>query len=151
MSDQPHKATLRCPHCGTLNSIDLNRATAGPRCGSCHKPILLDRPVKATQSDFDRTIASAAVPVLVDFYADWCGPCHMIAPHLDAIAAAHAGKALVLKVDSDAEPALAAKFRIRGLPTVVSFRNGKEVGRQVGAGPREVFERLLGSRDSREA
>jgi thioredoxin-like negative regulator of GroEL len=69
----------------------------------------------------------------------------MIAPHLDAIAAAQTGHALVLKVDSDAEPALAARFGIRGLPTVVAFRNGKEVGRQVGAGPREAFERLLSS------
>ena len=140
---------MRCPHCGTLNSVDLNRAAAGPKCGSCHTPILLDRPIKATTSDFDRTIASAPVPVMVDFYADWCGPCHMIAPHLDAIAAARAGDALVLKVDSDAEPALAARFGIRGLPTVVAFRNGKETGRQVGAGPREVFERLLGATENR--
>jgi thioredoxin 2 len=145
MPDQPRKATIRCPHCGTLNSIDLNRAADGPKCGSCHQPILLDRPLKATESDFDRTIASSAVPVLVDFYADWCGPCHMIAPHLDAIAAARAGNALVLKVDSDAEPGLSARFGIRGLPTVVAFRNGKESGRQVGAAPREAYDRLLGT------
>ena len=145
MPDAPRKATIRCPHCGTLNRIDLNRAADGPKCGSCHKPILLDRPLKAGESDFDRTIGSAPVPVLVDFYADWCGPCHMIAPHLDAIAAARVGNVLVLKVDSDAEQALAARFGIRGLPTVVAFREGKETGRQVGAAPREAYERLLGA------
>jgi thioredoxin 2 len=144
MADQPRKTTLRCPHCGTLNSLDLNRAADGPRCGSCRTPILLDRPLKATEADFDRTVSSSPVPILVDFFADWCGPCHMIAPHLDAIAAARRGQALVLKVDSDAEPGLAARYGVRGLPTVVAFRNGKEVGRQVGAAPREAYERLLG-------
>jgi thioredoxin 2 len=143
MPDQPLKATIRCPHCSTLNSIDLHRAADGPRCGSCRTPILLDRPLKATTADFDRTIGSTSAPILVDFFADWCGPCHMIAPHLDAIAAARAGQALVLKVDTEADPQLAARFGIRGLPTVVAFRNGKEVGRQVGAAPREAFERLL--------
>jgi thioredoxin 2 len=144
MSDEPLKATIRCPHCGTLNSVDLNRAAQGPRCGSCRKPILLDRPLKATQADFDRTLGSTPVPILVDFYADWCGPCHMIAPYLDTIAAARVGKALVLKVDTEADPQLASRFAIRGLPTVVAFRNGKETGRQVGAATKEAFERLLG-------
>ena len=143
MPDEPVKATLRCPHCATLNSIDLNRAHNGPRCGSCQKPILLDRPLKATQADFDRTLGSTSVPILVDFFADWCGPCHMIAPHLDAIAADRVGRALVLKVDTEADPGLAARFGVRGLPTVVAFKSGKEIGRQVGAGLREVFEQLL--------
>lgn len=144
MPEQPRKATLRCPHCGTLNNIDLDRAGDGPKCGSCRKPILLDRPLKATGADFDRTINSSPVPVLVDFFADWCGPCHMIAPLLDAIAAARVGRALVLKVDTEADPPLTARFGIRGLPTVVAFMGGKEIGRQVGAAPREAFERLLG-------
>jgi thioredoxin 2 len=138
------KATVRCPHCTTLNRVDLDRAHDGPKCGSCHKPILLDRPIKATRADFDQTIGSSPVPILVDFYADWCGPCHMIAPSLDAIASARTGTALVLKVDTEADPELAARFGIRGLPTVVAFRDGKESGRQVGAAPREAFERLLG-------
>lgn len=144
MPDNPLKATISCPHCSKLNSVNLNRAADGPKCGSCGKAIPLDRPLKATQADFDRTIGSAPVPILVDFYADWCGPCHMIAPYLDAIAGARVGKALVLKVDTEADPQLAARFGIRGLPTVVAFRDGKETGRQVGAAAKEAFERLLG-------
>jgi thioredoxin 2 len=76
MPHEPLNATIRCPHCTTLNNIDLHRAGDRPRCGSCRNPILLDRPLRATLADFDRTIGSTAVPILVDFYADWCGPCH---------------------------------------------------------------------------
>jgi thioredoxin 2 len=138
------KVTIRCPHCATQNRVNLGRVDDKPKCGHCGTPILLDRPLKTTQADFEATISSAPVPVLVDFYADWCGPCHMIAPALDAIASDRAGKALVLKVDTEADPQLAARFSVRGLPTVVAFRDGKETGRQVGAGPRELYERLLG-------
>ncbi len=144
MTIQDRNATIRCPHCGTLNRVNLARAGDRPRCGQCKTPMLLDRPLKATGADLDRTLASSPVPLLVDFYADWCGPCHMIAPLLDKIAADRAGTALVLKVDTEASPELAQRFAIRGLPTVVAFRQGKETGRQVGAAAREAYERLLG-------
>jgi thioredoxin 2 len=143
MSDAPRKATIRCPHCGTLNSVDLDRAADGPRCGSCKKPILLDRPLKATGGDFDRTIGASPVPVLVDFFADWCGPCHMLAPVLDSIAQERMGQALVLKVDTEADPQLAMKYNVRALPTIVAFRGGKESGRVVGVQPKPAIEKLI--------
>lgn len=139
------KLTLRCHFCQTWNRVLAAKAADRPKCGNCGRPLLLDRPYILIDEAFDRTIAESDLPVLVDFFADWCGPCHMIAPHLDAIASDRVGKALVLKVDTEADPALASRFAIRGLPTVVAFRDGKEVGRQVGAAPREVYEKLLGA------
>ncbi len=138
--------TVRCPFCGRLNRVDLARLADAPRCGVCGRPILLDRPIRATGSDFDETIRDAAVPVLVDFYADWCAPCRMLAPVLDELASLRAGELLVLKVDSDGEPALAQRFGVRGLPTVLLFREGQERGRVVGLARRSEFDALLDSR-----
>ena len=138
------RAVVRCLFCQTPNRVDLTKLSLGPKCANCHRPILLDRPLKVTGADFDQTIQGTTVPVAVDFYADWCGPCHMMAPTLDALANDRKGEVLVLKVDTEKDPALAARFDIRGLPTVVAFRDGKETGRQVGVAPRPVLDRLVG-------
>jgi thioredoxin 2 len=138
------KVTIRCPFCGRLNRVDLNKMAHGPKCGGCGTPLQLDRPLHATAGDFDQTIGTAEVPVLVDFYADWCGPCHMMAPTLDALASDRKGQVLVLKVDTEKDPALATRFDVRGLPTVVAFKDGKETGRQVGVASRPVLDRLIG-------
>lgn len=133
--DAERPVTLRCAFCLTLNRIDLARAASRPRCGSCEKPFLLDRPVKVGAEDFRRTVLEAGAPVLVDFYADWCGPCKMVAPVVDEIAAEATGRLLVAEVDSDGAPGLMEEYGIRGVPTVILFRDGAEADRSAGFEP----------------
>ncbi len=135
--------TLRCEFCQTWNRVDASRAADRPKCGKCARPMLLDRPIALNDDTFQRTIAESTVPVLVDFYADWCGPCKMMAPAVDALAHAQPGRALVAKLDTEAARRTAAGFGIRGIPTVIVFRGGKEVRRQSGAIPLAELGRLL--------
>jgi thioredoxin 2 len=135
-------AVVACPFCSTVNRVDLARLADLPKCGECRKPIRLDRPVAASEADFDQSVQGTTVPLLVDFYADWCGPCKVTAPMLDAIAHGQAGQMLVLKVDTDRHPGLATRFGIRGIPTIVAFRDGREVNRVVGVPQPGVLESL---------
>ena len=96
-----HKLTVRCQFCNTWNRIDASKVTDGPKCGKCTKSILLERPFPLNDETFARTISESDVPVAVDFYADWCGPCRMMAPAVDALAAHLQGKALVAKLNTD--------------------------------------------------
>jgi thioredoxin 2 len=137
------KVTVTCQFCLTLNRVDLSRAEQRPKCGECGKPILLDRPVKVTDDDFQQVIGGADVPVVVDFHADWCGPCKIMAPVLDEFAHAHRGAVLVAKLDTDRSPMTPQQFGIRGIPTLIVFKNGQEVARRTGAVPREELESLL--------
>jgi thioredoxin 2 len=130
--------TLRCVFCSKLNRVDLARAADRPACGECGKPMLFDRPVKVAQEDFDRTVLGAGVPVLVDFYADWCAPCRMVAPFVDEVAQAHVGKLLVGKVDTDRAPEVAMRYGIRSIPTLIVFEGGEEVERSIGFEPERV-------------
>jgi thioredoxin 2 len=136
-------ATVPCAFCSTLNRVDMARVGDRPKCGSCGKPMLLDRPVRLSDRDLDRVIAASDVPILVDFYADWCAPCKIMAPLLDDLAREHAGRAIVGKLDTDRNPAMAGRFGISGIPTLIAFRDGQEHGRQVGAGNRQQLETLL--------
>jgi len=135
--------TIRCQFCETWNRIDAARAANRPKCGKCGTPILLDRPLKLDDATFDRTIKETDVPVLVDFYADWCGPCKTMAPFVDELAADYLGRALVAKLDTDRSPLTPQGFQIRGIPTSIVFRGGKELARHVGAVPKTGLEELL--------
>ena len=131
MSETP-AAVIPCPFCGTSNRVDPARLDQGPRCGECRRPLHLDRQIKVTASQFDQTLAGTTIPVLVDFYADWCGPCRMLAPVVDQFAGGHAGRVLVLKLDTDQAPEVSERLGIRGIPALIAFRAGKETGRHVG-------------------
>jgi thioredoxin 2 len=143
MQTARQKATVACAHCGRLNRVDLARAADGPKCGACGNPIVLDRPMRLTDAVFDRVVADSAVPVVVDFYADWCGPCKMMAPVLDQVARERTGRVLVAKVDTDANPMLARKFSIASIPTLITFSGGAEVGRELGALPKPRLDALI--------
>ncbi|MDP3775032.1 MAG: thioredoxin [Gemmatimonadales bacterium] len=104
---------------------------------------MLDRPYPVTDEEFDRVIGEAEVPVVVDFYADWCGPCKIMAPIFDEIAAAYSGRLLVAKLDTDRNQRTSERFGIRGIPTLIVFTGGREVARQVGAVPKATLVSLL--------
>ncbi len=123
----------------------MARVADRPKCrnAECGKPILLDRPLPLRDDTFADVIANAHVPVLVDFYADWCGPCKAMAPTFDAVAAEYAGRALVAKLNTDLAPQTSQAFNIRSIPTIIAFRGGKQVAQQMGAVPKAQLVQLL--------
>ena len=126
---------VSCASCGAKNRVPV--VTSGhPRCGKCQEdlPWLVD----VGQSDFDAVVKKSSVPVLVDLWAPWCGPCKAIAPALEQLAADRAGRLRIAKVNVDKAPAISAKLGVQGIPTMVLYNHGKEIARQVGAlpGPR---------------
>ncbi|HUX34569.1 MAG TPA: thioredoxin [Gemmatimonadaceae bacterium] len=132
---------VRCPFCGALTSADL--AAGAPSCSACERPVLIDRPMPVTDADFHKIVAESTLPVLVDFYADWCAPCRMMAPVLDEMARDRKGRLQILKLDTDRFPSVSAGLGIRGIPTLILFKNGKEAGRQVGAAPRAMIQKMI--------
>ena len=135
--------TVACQFCGTLNRVAVDRVADGPKCGSCSRPILLDRPLHVSDETFQQVIRDTEIPVLVDFYADWCGPCKMMAPLLDDLAHERMGQVLVLKLDTDRNPGTQQAFGVRSIPTMILFRGGKEAARQTGAFPRAQLEAFV--------
>src|SRR5687767_9808571 len=136
-------AILSCNACGTLNRLDLQRVGERAKCARCGELLHPDVPMQLTDTNFDRVIGGTSVPVLVDFHADWCGPCRIVAPVVAEFARARAGSVLVLKVDTDRNPELSERLGIRGIPTLIVFRNGRETGRHVGLATRPQLEALV--------
>jgi thioredoxin 2 len=141
--DDHRRATIPCPFCLTMTSVDLSPSPERPRCGECGRPVLLDRPIRVTDQTMEATVRGTDVPVLVDFYADWCQPCKMMAPMLDQLAADLEGELVVAKLDTDSNPTMAVHYGIRGIPTLIVFRDGQEWKRQTGVLPPDRLAEML--------
>lgn len=133
-----------CTSCGTQNRIPVEHLSDTGRCGACKAPLPPQRePIDADPALFDAITAKAKVPVLVDFWAAWCGPCRAAAPVVHRTAESMAGRALVLKVDTDKHPDLAARFQVRGIPHFVVMKGGRPVVQQAGLVNQATLEQWL--------
>lgn len=134
---------LVCPACGAVNRVPDNRLNDRPKCGKCGGEVLPAAPVELGAADFDRFIARDGLPVLVDFWAPWCGPCKMFAPTFAQKAAQYRGRVRFAKVNTEQEQALAARYGIRSIPTLALFRAGAEADRVSGALPPQQLDAWL--------
>lgn len=130
MSDSKH---IVCPHCGAINRIPASRLSDRPKCGKCHQPLFTAQPVELTAGNFHKHIGNSDIPVVVDFWAPWCGPCKMMAPAFAEAAGQMEPAVRFAKVNTENEQTLGAQFGIRSIPTLAIFHNGREIARQAGA------------------
>jgi thioredoxin 2 len=136
---------IRCPACGATNRVAVDKVAAGrtPVCGKCKATLRLGAPQPVTDASFAEDVERSPLPVLVDAWAPWCGPCHMIAPVIDQLAGEWAGRVRVVKLNVDDNPATAARFELRSIPTLLVMKDGREVDRLVGVQPKQEIARRL--------
>lgn len=129
----PDPLHIVCPHCDAVNRVPSERLGGGARCGKCHRALFEGRPLELDPARFDRHVTRSDIPVVVDFWAQWCGPCHMMAPVFAQAARELEPRVRLAKLDTEAAQGIAARYGIRGIPTLILFRGGREVARQSGA------------------
>lgn len=128
----PESFHVVCPHCNKTNRLPADKLGVRPDCGACGKTLFPGKPREIDDRHFDDYLRRTELPVVVDFWAVWCGPCRMMAPHFEQAAERLAGRVQFLKVDTDSNPELSQRFGIRSIPTIALFRDGKEVRRSAG-------------------
>ncbi len=134
---------IRCTKCGAKNRVPENRISESPKCGKCGTPLRLevfDAPVNVTDANFDRAVMKSSVPVLVDCWAPWCGPCRAVAPILDDLAKIYRGRLKIAKINMDENPGTGSKYRIQSIPTMLFVKNGNLIDQVTGALPKEALE-----------
>ena len=133
MTETTDTIEIVCPHCAAINRLPAGATLAGANCGKCHEPLEVGRPVAATTATFDRFVERNDRPVVVDFWASWCGPCLAMAPYYEQAAAALEDEFRFLKVDTEAEPELASRYQIRAIPTLMLLHKGRVIAQRAGA------------------